>query len=132
MAWLFLDTHASEACRYGWLFADGTVRLKLIQGRPHRLLPRLAQDWKPRRTELEGVCVVVGPGSFSAVRTGVLSANLLARILGVPLVGVRREEAASLPQLARRLAEGAYPPSRYAAPIYDAEPNITLPRLVCS
>lgn len=70
--------------------------------------------------------MVAGPGTFSSVRTGVLQANLLARLLRVPLVGVLAEEARDLPKLSERLWSGNLAAATYVAPLYDAEPNITV------
>jgi tRNA A37 threonylcarbamoyladenosine modification protein TsaB len=101
----------------------------MIPGSAGQLLNVLAKDRK-RLFSAEGVCVVAGPGSFSSVRTGVLYANLLSRLLRIPLVGVTVEEASDLDALSRRLLDTRYSKleTRYVAPIYDAEPNITVPR----
>lgn len=76
--------------------------------------------------------MVAGPGSFSAIRTGVLYANLLARLLGKPLVGVRidQDQTKTLAGICQVLKEKRVPEEAYVAPIYDAEPNITLPRVI--
>lgn len=102
------------------------------------LLP-LLEAWLDKMrmslAEAEGVCVVSGPGTFSAVRSGVLDANIVARWFGIPLVGVRAEDAsdACLPLLIKRFAHGTrHLAVSYVAPIYDAEPNITMPRTVAS
>jgi len=63
------------------------------------------------------------------VRVGVLYANLLARFLKKPLVGVSVQQAVSLSTLSRDLAHGVHPTVSYAAPVYDAEPNITIMNL---
>ena len=41
-------------------------------------------EWKA----VEGVAVTVGPGSFTGVRLGVLTARTLAQALGLPVLGV--------------------------------------------
>lgn len=81
-----------------------------------------------RLKKTEGVCVVSGPGSFSSVRGGVLVANLLARFLKKPLVGILAPQAEDLPALYARLHAHEIPAQAFVAPVYDAEPNITLPR----
>ena len=127
MAWLFLDTHAMGQVRVAWL--DGArVEEERVEARSQAALPLVERLVAGRREALEGICVVQGPGSFSAVRTGVLDANLLARLWKVPLVALVGEEATDLAALANRLKEGAFKPTRYVAPTYDAEPNITLPK----
>ena len=129
MAWLFLDSHERGNSRLGWL--DGArPRIKTMSGSAGRLLNELAKQRK-QLDAAEGVCVVSGPGSFSSVRTGVLYANLLSRLLRIPLVGVTVEEASDLNALSLKLQATrppGYQPVPYIAPIYDAEPNITVPR----
>jgi hypothetical protein len=51
---------------------------------------------------------------------------LLARLWRVPLIGVTVDDAQDLPALARRLAAEHSRGAAYVAPIYDAEPNITI------
>lgn len=79
--------------------------------------------------EADGVCVVAGPGSFSAVRSGVLVANVLARMFGIPLHGFSTDEVEDLNDVRDRLVAGSVASQPYVAPVYDAEPNITCPKL---
>jgi tRNA A37 threonylcarbamoyladenosine modification protein TsaB len=117
MAWLFLDTHENGRVRYAWLDEAGNA-LKEVEkeGRASILMPLVAKDLA--KFKITGVAVVRGPGSFSAVRGGVLDANLIARLLRVPLVGLSVGESFD----PRHVSE-------YVAPVYDAEPNITLPKV---
>lgn len=85
MAWLFIDTHEQGRIRYAWLEGGVVQKQTEREGRASILLPMIAKDLVTpsnsplkRGRELSGVCVVEGPGSFSAVRGGVLDANLLA------------------------------------------------------
>jgi tRNA A37 threonylcarbamoyladenosine modification protein TsaB len=77
----------------------------------------------------QGICVVSGPGSFSSIRVGVLYANLLSRLLRLPLVGVSVEETAERVALMQRLKNHVPTSATYVAPVYDMEPNITIPRV---
>lgn len=128
MAWLFLDTHQGGLVRFGLLTAGQRARITQHASRSHRLLNDLAAKWRSWAPKLEGICVVSGPGSFSAVRIGVLQANLLSRLLHLPLVGVTVEEADALDRLTDRLHDGSFKHAAYVAPVYDAEPNITTPK----
>ena len=121
MAWLFIDTTRADQFRVGYL--GSRISIKTIQGRAHGLLPAIMRLSK---IEIHGICVVQGPGSFSAVRTGTLIANLLARLWKKPLVGVSVEDALDLPVLSERLLKKGVTSSTYIAPVYDAEPNITV------
>lgn len=93
------------------------------------ILRRVFGRERARLEACKGVCVVAGPGSFSAIRIGVLYANMLARLLHRPLIGVSVEEAADRAALLARLENKALPIATYVAPIYTMEPNITVPRI---
>jgi|WetSurMetagenome_2_1015567.scaffolds.fasta_scaffold1048188_1 tRNA A37 threonylcarbamoyladenosine modification protein TsaB len=79
-------------------------------------LPKLAKLLHGSKPQAIGV--VVGPGAFSATRTGVALANALAYAWGIPLIPLDRtqfEELVTLPH-------GRRTP---AAVVYGALPNIT-------
>jgi len=121
---LFIDTSVAGVCRSGLL--DGSRnRIKTERGRASLLLPTLSRLGLKALTSIAGVCVVEGPGSFSAVRSGVLTANLLSRLLRVPLVGIETRNAEDLERLTARLFSNDIPLRAFVAPVYDAEPNIT-------
>ncbi len=128
MGWLFIDTHLAGTFRFGLLEAGKQAAMRSKAGRSSRFLVELAKAWPNWKNTVTGICVVEGPGSFSAVRTGVLHANLLSRLLGKPLVGIRVGEDDPIDTLAERLEKNLFPERAYVAPVYDAEPNITKPR----
>lgn len=113
--------------RVGLLSASGH-HLEEAEGRSITSLPLIEKSVGTRAASLEGICVVEGPGSFSAVRTGVLDANLLSRLWKLPLFGVRVDEAQDLDALTERLVAKSLKKKSYVAPVYDAEPNITVPK----
>lgn len=126
MPWLFIDSAVPNEIRVGTL-EPTKVSVRVIHGRVRALLVAIRRRYTAAELKkMDGICVVHGPGSFSAVRGGVLAANILSRLLGVPLVGVSRADAERLPQLAAELASGRLEPSSYVMPTYDAEPNITI------
>jgi tRNA A37 threonylcarbamoyladenosine modification protein TsaB len=128
MKWLFIDTTKAGEYRVGFL-SGHRQRIAAGTGRSNRYLAALAKTVKESDWDsIDGICVVQGPGSFTAVRTGVLISNLLSRIRHKPLIGVSVEDAHDLDSLAIRIAHGSFPSSGYVAPAYDAEPNITLPK----
>lgn len=131
MAWLFLDTHKPGEARFAWFEKDKLPAITHIEGRTNNVLPKLAKSVGSKGLKrIEGVCVVSGPGSFSSVRAGVLEANLIARLLHVPLVGITADEAHDLPILSHKLfaTHHSLKLAPYVAPIYDKEPNITIPK----
>ncbi len=130
MSWLFIDTAHMGLCRFGML-GTKEIDVESHEVRSGSLLPLLAKKIGiVRLRRVDGICVVSGPGSFSSVRGGVLVANMMARLLRKPLVGVTVDEARALPALEARLRGGEYTPSTFVAPVYDAEPNITKPAAV--
>jgi len=131
MAWLFLDTHAPGEARFAWFEKDALPKPVPVEGRTVNVLPKLAKSLGPKGLKrIEGVCVVSGPGSFSSIRAGVLQANMIARLLRVPLVGITVDEAGDLPVLSYKLfaKHHSVKLAEYVAPIYDKEPNITIPK----
>lgn len=65
----------------------------LNTGKTHseRLIPMLDQllnaaDWKP--VDLDFIGAVRGPGSFTGIRIGIATAQGLAQVLNIPLVGI--------------------------------------------
>lgn len=126
MHWLFIDTSRLGQYRLG-LLKEGGKGIETIAGRSSALLPSLAKKiGLAKLKKAVGICAVSGPGSFTSVRTGVLVANLLARLLNKPLVGVTVAEADDPAQLFERLRKQDIVQRDFVAPIYDAEPNITL------
>lgn len=127
MQWLFIDSRTRGSAGFGWLTDSASMKIWQVPAEAPGLVSFISRHVSG--TELakaDGVCVVSGPGSFSSIRNGTLVANLLARIYGLPLYGIEAPEAEDLKALAVSL------PKRkavaYVAPIYDQEPNITLPR----
>lgn len=115
--------------RLGWLLLEGRPSVRAYKGRPVTLLRRLFDHDRDRLNKSQGICVLAGPGSFSAIRIGVLYVNLLARLTRKPLVAVSVEESLDLGELLGHLKRKAPHPVEYVAPIYDREPNITVPRV---
>ncbi|MFZ2803680.1 MAG: hypothetical protein WA001_00495 [Patescibacteria group bacterium] len=126
MAWLFIECLRPDGFRVGLLDGDRPA-VRPYVGRSHALLAVVVRRF-PRTVlgRIQGICVVQGPGSFTTVRTGVLAANLLSRLLKKPLVGISAEQAYDLVSLGEMLRDGKLPSSTTVLPIYNAEPNITL------
>ncbi len=80
--------------------------------------------------KLHGIIVVVGPGQFSALRTGIAFANTFGFTLDIPVVGILKEEGAATDDLIHRSVALLHKKKRFSpvAPLYGKEPNITTPR----
>lgn len=85
---------------------------------------------------LKGIIVVSGPGPFTALRIGVITANTLAWALKIPVAGVKLTEFKNVDELveiseskikkvkkAPRLRSGQ---GNMVEPFYGKEPNITM------
>ncbi len=103
MTYLFIESVLPAEFRVG-LLRDDVPHVRIIVKRSHAILMEVMKELKKVK-KIDGIIVVKGPGSFTAIRTGVLIANVLARILRVPLNGAS---------------------AGMVLPEYISEPNITL------
>jgi tRNA threonylcarbamoyl adenosine modification protein YeaZ len=97
------------------------------------LLPLIAKLLKSNKVKLEdlsGIIVVVGPGGFTSIRIGVVTANILSFALNIPVVGVKKEVEHDLADLVEEgLAKlKKAKTGEIVMPFYDKEPNITTPK----
>ena len=123
MKYLFIESIEPANFRAG-LLSSQSIRTRFVHKRSHSILSEVMMVL--RRHSIQGICVVSGPGSFTAVRTGVLIANMLSRLLHVPLYSVDASQAFDLNVMYTQLIRGMLPVSMYVAPVYSSEPNITL------
>lgn len=96
------------------------------QNQEETILPQLGRLLKKAKAEFKDITkivVVKGPGFFSRVRLGVVTANALAFALGIPIVGV---EGSGEPHNLSHY-EGMKGQSM-VIPYYDRQPNITKPK----
>ena len=80
--------------------------------------------------KLYGIIVVVGPGQFSSLRSGIAVANTFGFTLDIPVVGILKEGGATTNELVQSGLALLSKKKRFspAAPLYGKEPNITTPR----
>lgn len=83
---------------------------------------------KSLKAKIGKIIVVRGPGSFSAVRRGVVLGNMLSFLLGAKLVGLVKNEGETLEALLER-ASKEKPLKGELTPYYYASPNITFPKI---
>ncbi len=129
MGWLGIDTRTNGHSVISWV-EGAHIETIQVDGKAARALPVIARLLEARLARVEGVLVASGPGTFSSIRTGVLYANLFSRLKQVPLLNVAEEEAspANYPKIIEAYRSGMRESSSYIAPLYDREPNITIPR----
>ena len=90
--------------------------LKAIESELHAL----DADW----SDLTGVGIFKGPGSFTGLRIGMTVANTLSQSLGIPIVATQEDSwaEAALERLSNNETD------TIAMPEYGGEANITKPR----
>lgn len=82
------------------------------------------QKNKRKVTDITKVIVARGPGSFTAVRTGLLIANTLSTLLRIPVVGVVTKHQLTEKDIIR-LSSTAVKVGNIVKPWYGKSPNIT-------
>lgn len=93
-----------------------------------KLLPMVKTLLKKNETSLEklkGIIVVKGPGGFTSLRIGVITANTLGYSLKIPVVGVRLGKK-MIEQGIRQVKR--IKTFRIVEPYYGRPPNITKPK----
>lgn len=85
-------------------------------------------EWGIGLSELSGVVVVTGPGSFTSCRVITTIANTIGYTQGIPVTGMENPAGLSLEELLGSEAivqdSGAF-----ALPMYGRPPNITYPKI---
>ncbi|OGY47625.1 MAG: hypothetical protein A2840_01235 [Candidatus Buchananbacteria bacterium RIFCSPHIGHO2_01_FULL_47_11b] len=115
-------------------FSAGQHRSAKLAGKyrqVEKLLPFILTKLRADRltfADITAVAVVSGPGPFTATRVGVVTANTLGWVLGVPVAGFSRVRFSALLEkpatLEKQIARGGV--GALVVPQYGAKPNITL------
>lgn len=116
------------------LLFDGKKNKKLKRkGHSDQVLEAVASILEKNQVRLDwlkGIVVVSGPGSFTAVRQGVVIANTLGFALRIPIFGVRVDEFKSDAEFIKIGITGLEKTKvgKMVLPFYGKEPNITRPK----
>lgn len=132
---LFIDTSDGSCFYIASFHDDGTFAgERRIHGRfppSEKILPLIDQlrrkSGDTTDASISGIIVVSGPGGFSSLRSGIVTANALSYAYGVPAVGVQKqpgETSAHLYQRGRTMLSrrNVITP---VVPHYGSEPTIT-------
>jgi tRNA A37 threonylcarbamoyladenosine modification protein TsaB len=94
------------------------------------VVDQLLKKNKTRSEDIRGVAAVSGPGSFTAVRQGVVVANTLGYLFRVPVVGIKLTEFKTEDELLKigYKKVGAAKRGSIILPFYGGEPHITKPK----
>ena len=135
---LLINTADSQATVLVLIEGKKILVKREFQGQYHqseKLLPALKAMLKSADAtwlQLKAVGVVSGPGSFTALRLGVVTANTLAFSLRIPAVGLKLKSTDTLNGLVNQLTRRA-PKAKFPAlvlPLYGQAPNITRKKLL--
>jgi len=125
---LFFDTSGAEHTAI-YLIGPKSIRAHVWASQrtqQETLHGELAKFLKKSRVPLSSVSrvgAVVGPGFFSRVRTGVVTANTLAYALDIPVTGYRKDSEEI--DFAKVMTAK---PGKSLTVYYDRPPNITKPK----
>ncbi|MFH1598008.1 MAG: tRNA (adenosine(37)-N6)-threonylcarbamoyltransferase complex dimerization subunit type 1 TsaB [Patescibacteria group bacterium] len=89
------------------------------------LINRVIKKNKLTLKKLKGIIVVKGPGGFTSLRIGVITANTLSYSLKIPVVGVRLGQGMIKQGIKRIKKLRSF---RIIEPHYGRPPNITKPK----
>jgi len=115
----FYDNEGTKLHHYSWQ-AERRLARDLLE-----ILTELLATVSANFSDLKGVIVFKGPGSFTGLRIGITVANTIAYSQGIPIVGTLGERWINegLGRLAR------YESDQIVLPHYGAEANISKPRM---
>ncbi len=121
---LAIRTDAPEAELY--LYSDSGSQVKKDIWLAGRSLARdlLRHIDDIREGDITGLIIFHGPGSFTGLRIGIVTANTIAYALQVPIVGSSDENW--ILDGVRKLSDGG--DDKMVLPHYGADPHITAPR----
>lgn len=122
---LFLDTSDNDTTRIA-LVGQKTAEHYWVSkfNQSEFLVSEIKKFLKKNKTEfnkLKKIAVVVGPGHFSRVRTGVATANALGYALKIPVVGIKNP-VLNIQELKKEKGD------KMVLVYYDKAPNITKPK----
>lgn len=92
------------------------------QEKLHSEIAKFLKKYKISLQKLKKIGVVTGPGHFSRVRTGVVTANTLGYALNIPVVGIKKTEALDFKTVLKDKGQ------KSVEVFYDRAPNISKPK----
>jgi tRNA threonylcarbamoyladenosine biosynthesis protein TsaB len=131
---MILALQTADATTHAWLFTDAknltpTATLEWDSGRDlsEQLLGRLTDFLQSHRhslSDLTGIAIFSGPGSFTSLRIGHAIVNALADSLAIPVAGAQGENWLQDAKAVLKTIPAGHP----AWPHYGAEAHITRPK----
>ncbi|MFC1687426.1 hypothetical protein ACFL0L_02510 [Patescibacteria group bacterium] len=80
-------------------------------------------------SDIKGIMIEKGPGAFSALRMGIVTANSLSYALSISAIGVQSSKDNLQKVIVRSINQlRTMKQPKLVVPVYGSEPNITKPR----
>ncbi|MFH1610798.1 MAG: tRNA (adenosine(37)-N6)-threonylcarbamoyltransferase complex dimerization subunit type 1 TsaB [Patescibacteria group bacterium] len=93
-------------------------------------IEKILLDSKKKLQDLKGVVCITGPGGFTSLRIGITTANTIAWVLHIPIIGLEQKENQDNLDLIdigyRKIIK--LKKFKQVLPRYGKEPNITIKR----
>ena len=131
---LIINTSSDDKIEIALVKNDGRLiskeTISALHRQSERLLPAIIRLLKRNKADLKnlkGIIVVSGPGGFTSLRIGVITANTLSFSLKIPVVGIKLNEFKNFKELVkvglRKLKKTRI--GSVVIPYYGREPHIT-------
>ncbi|MBU1164032.1 tRNA (adenosine(37)-N6)-threonylcarbamoyltransferase complex dimerization subunit type 1 TsaB [Patescibacteria group bacterium] len=123
---LFIDT--SDSAKATVALIDNQKLKKKIEFKAKfkqaELLLKQIEKLNINLNKLKGIIVIIGPGSFTALRIGATVANTLSWSLKIPVVGIKQTDLDQVVIKSEKLIS-KIKNNKFVIPHYGKEPNIT-------
>ncbi len=128
--YLYINTTERDSFVIALVNDEGVIRKKTVRSvRQHsekllRSIKQLLKSVSASLSDVKGIAAVRGPGSFVSLRIGISTANALSYGLGVPVIGVSKEQG--IDEIAARFLRRrpSSKTARIVLPEYGREPDI--------
>jgi len=119
---LFLSAQDINQLTVGLIDGHSLIQEKVVECDPESFLAEIDDafaEWKTEFDQLEGVVVVLGPGSPTSLRVTVTIANTIGFVRQVPVIGVTNQDRVSASELVA--STKIKPPDKFKplSPEYD-------------
>jgi tRNA A37 threonylcarbamoyladenosine modification protein TsaB len=130
---MFLAISAQDLRTINLALCEGNkvTRLMSVDASPEAYLAQidqLLQRWGISLSELNGIMVVTGPGSFTSVRVSVTVANAIAFARNIPIFSLENPKNLELMELIRNADLSKSAERKFVFPAYGAPVNISMPK----
>lgn len=131
--YLYLDTRSFDAIVIRAIDLDGsTIKEKIFKlhntsrGVILKSIEKIIATIKKKTGNIKGILIEQGPGAFSALRMGIVTANSLSYALSVPAIGIQSSEGNLQSKILRSInLLRTTKQLKLVVPVYGSEPNIT-------